>query len=237
MVDAPARILVVDDEGPIRQAVRVACEAAGYAVLEAKDGDEAVAALTTFRPDLVLLDLMLPDVSGFDICRDLRRAGSRVPIIILSAKSDEIDVVVGLEIGADDYILKPFRPRELLARVSAHLRKARQGAGGGDADEDTLSFRGLTIDVGARRVYRDEREVALTHTEFDLLTCLAASAGKVLSRDSILRTVWGYHRPLETRVIDVHVRNLRRKMEPDPSRPTYIHAVPGIGYRFATVRS
>jgi len=236
VVDAPARILVVDDEGPIRQAVRVACEAAGYAVSEAKDGDEALAALTAFRPDLVLLDLMLPDVSGFDICRDLRRAGSRVPIIILSAKSDEIDVVVGLEIGADDYILKPFRPRELLARVSAHLRKAREG-GGSEAEEELLSFKGLTIDVGARRVYRDQLEVTLTHTEFDLLTCLAASAGKVLSRDSILRTVWGYHRPLETRVIDVHVRNLRRKMEPDPARPTYIHAVPGIGYRFATVRA
>lgn len=236
MVDAPARILIVDDEGPVRQAVRVACEAAGYAVSEAKDGGEALGALAAFRPDLVLLDLMLPDASGFDICRDLRRAGSRVPIIILSAKTDEIDVVVGLEIGADDYILKPFRPRELLARVSAHLRKAREGTGNA-AEAELLAFKGLTIDVGARRVYRDDSEVTLTHTEFDLLTCLAASAGKVLSRDSILRTVWGYHRPLETRVIDVHVRNLRRKMEPDPARPTYIHAVPGIGYRFATVRA
>jgi len=236
VVEGPARILVVDDEGVIRTAVRVACESEGYAVAEAQDGDQALASLASFQPDLILLDLMLPDVSGFDVCRSLRAAGSRVPILILSAKHDEIDVVVGLEIGADDYIQKPFRPRELLARVGAHLRKARQGVAD-DVDESNLTFGGLSIDVGARRVFRDGAEADLTHTEFDLLACLAGNAGKVLSREAILRAVWGYEHPVETRVIDVHIRNLRRKVEPDPSHPTYILAVPGIGYRFVSIKS
>jgi DNA-binding response OmpR family regulator len=187
------------------------------------------------RPDMVLLDLMMPDLSGFDICRDIRRAGHRIPVVILSAKSDEIDVVLGLEIGADDYIQKPFRPRELLARIAAHLRKVnepslRNGEG------RRLVFRGLTIDTAERRVVRDEDDISLTHTEFDLLAFLAGNAGEVLSRDRILASVWGYEHPIETRVIDVHVRNLRRKIEPDPAQPRYILAVPGIGYRFTNTR-
>ncbi|MEA2671265.1 MAG: two-component system, OmpR family, alkaline phosphatase synthesis response regulator PhoP, partial [Chloroflexota bacterium] len=197
-------------------------------------GTEALSALESFRPDIILLDLMLPDISGFDICRDIRRTGSKVPILILSAKTEEIDVVVGLEIGADDYIMKPFRPRELLARIAAHLRKARQEDERGD--DGRMVFRDLVIDVNERRVFRGGAEVNLTHTEFDLLTLLAAQAGKALSREKILNAVWGYDHPIETRVIDVHIRNLRRKIEENPSQPLHILAVPGVGYRFTSTK-
>jgi DNA-binding response OmpR family regulator len=228
------KVLVIDDEAMIRRTVRLACEKEGYAVQEAENGTDALARLDSFRPDIVLLDLMLPDISGFDVCRDIRRAGSRVPIIILSAKSEEIDVVGGLEIGADDYIVKPFRPRELLARIAAHLRKSRLED---ERDSDgRMVFRDLTIDVNERRVFRSDEEVVLTHTEFDLLSFLASNAGKVLSREKILNSVWGYEYPIETRVIDVHVRNLRRKLEPDPSHPRHILAVPGVGYRFTATK-
>src|SRR5438094_270159 len=194
--------------------------------------DPAVRRIELNKPDLILLDIMLPDVSGFDVCRDIRKAGLRVPIIILSAKTEEIDVVVGLEIGADDYITKPFRTRELLARIAAHLRKARQEEEA--VNQGRLEFKELVIDLNERRVFHDSSEVMLTHTEFDLLAFLASNAGKVLSREKILNHVWGYEYPIETRVIDVHIRNLRRKIEQDPSHPFFILAVPGIGYRFTS---
>lgn len=228
------KVLVVDDEAMIRKTVRLACEKEGYAVQEAENGAEALTKVDSFRPDIILLDLMLPDISGFDVCRDIRRAGTKVPILILSAKTEEIDVVVGLEIGADDYVVKPFRPRELLARIAAHLRKSRLEE---DRESDgRMIFRDLVIDANERRVYRNDEEVQLTHTEFDLLAFLASNAGKVLSREKILNSVWGYEYPIETRVIDVHVRNLRRKIEEDASHPLYILAVPGIGYRFTATK-
>jgi len=233
-VNGQRKVLVIDDEAMIRKTVRLACEKEGYAVQEAENGTEALAKLDSFRPDIILLDLMLPDISGFDVCRDIRRAGTKVPILILSAKTEEIDVVVGLEIGADDYVIKPFRPRELLARIAAHLRKSRQEE---DRESDgRMIFRDLVIDANERRVYRQDIEIQLTHTEFDLLSFLASNAGKVLSREKILNSVWGYEYPIETRVIDVHVRNLRRKIEDDASHPLYILAVPGIGYRFTATK-
>jgi DNA-binding response OmpR family regulator len=233
-VNGQRKVLVIDDEAMIRKTVRLACEKEGYAVQEAENGTEALAKLDSFRPDIILLDLMLPDISGFDVCRDIRRAGTKVPILILSAKTEEIDVVVGLEIGADDYVIKPFRPRELLARIAAHLRKSRQEE---DRESDgRMVFRDLVIDANERRVYRNDEEIQLTHTEFDLLSFLASNAGKVLSREKILNSVWGYEYPIETRVIDVHVRNLRRKIEDDASHPLYILAVPGIGYRFTATK-
>jgi len=233
-VNGQRKVLVIDDEAMIRKTVRLACEKEGYAVQEAENGTEALGKVDSFRPDIILLDLMLPDISGFDVCRDIRRAGTKVPILILSAKTEEIDVVVGLEIGADDYIVKPFRPRELLARIAAHLRKSRQEE---DRESDgRMVFRDLVIDANERRVYRNDEEIQLTHTEFDLLAFLAGNAGKVLSREKILNSVWGYEYPIETRVIDVHVRNLRRKIEEDPSHPLYILAVPGIGYRFTATK-
>ncbi len=187
------KILIVDDEAMIRKAVHLALEKEGYEVVEAETGGEALRRIELSKPDLILLDIMLPDVSGFDVCRDIRKAGLRVPIIILSAKTEEIDVVVGLEIGADDYITKPFRTRELLARIAAHLRKARQEEEA--VNQGRLEFKDLVIDLNERRVFHD---------------------------------------PIETRVIDVHIRNLRRKIEQDPSHPFFILAVPGIGYRFTS---
>ncbi|MBV8194088.1 MAG: response regulator transcription factor [Candidatus Dormibacteraeota bacterium] len=230
------RVLVVDDDALIRKAVRLTCETEGYTVQESEHGADVLERIETFHPDIVLLDLMLPDLSGFDVCREIRRAGYRMPVVILSAKNEEIDVVLGLEIGADDYINKPFRPRELLARIGAHLRKAKETRNDTAPEDGRLVFRDLVIDTVERRVTRDEQDVILTHTEFDLLAYLAQNAGKVLSRERILSSVWGYEHPIETRVIDVHVRNLRRKIEPDPAQPRYILAVPGIGYRFAAVK-
>jgi two-component system alkaline phosphatase synthesis response regulator PhoP len=231
MSDVLRRILIVEDEAVIRKAIRMACEKEGYEVVEAENGIEGLRLTETAKPDLLLLDLMLPDVSGFDVCREIRKSGSGVPIIILSAKTEEIDIVVGLEIGADDYITKPFRARELLARIAAHLRRVRQDEHGSDG---RLDFKELSINLNERRVFKKGDEVELTHTEFDLLAFLASNSGKVLSREKILNHVWGYEYPIETRVIDVHVRNLRRKIENDPGRPFFILAVPGIGYRFTS---
>ena len=228
------RVLVVEDDEGIREMLKYNLASAGFSVQEARDGAAGLRTARTARPDLILLDLMLPDISGFDVCREVRKSGSGVPIIILSAKSEEIDIVVGLEIGADDYITKPFRARELLARIAAHLRRVRQDEHGSDG---RLEFKDLSINLNERRVFKKGNEVELTHTEFDLLAFLASNSGMVLSREKILNHVWGYECPIETRVIDVHVRNLRRKIENDPGRPFFILAVPGIGYRFTSSAS
>ena len=234
--DQPARkILVVDPEAAVRREVRQACEQDGFDVLEAETGADALREVEESKPSAILLEVTLPDVSGFDVCREIRKSDTSTPILMLSSRSDEIDVVVGLEIGADDYVTKPLRLRELLARVAAHLRKARMEAF--DYNRGRMEFKDLMIDVNERRVLRSGTEVDLTHTEFDLLAYLAQNAGKVLSREKILNTIWGYEYPIETRVIDVHIRNLRRKIEPTPARPFYILAVPGIGYRFTNARA
>ncbi len=225
------RVLVIDDEPMVRRAVRLTCESEGHVVDELDGGSGVIEQMRREPPDLVLLDLLMPDTSGFDVCREIREAGFRMPVVILSAKNDEIDVVLGLEIGADDYIQKPFRPRELLARIAARARTT-----GPQEPSQRLEFRGLVIHLGERRVARDGADVPLTHTEFDLLAFLATQAGNVVSRDKILATVWGYGHRIETRVIDVHIRNLRRKIEIDPSQPRFILSVPGVGYRFAAVR-
>jgi DNA-binding response OmpR family regulator len=232
--ESARKVLVVDADPATRREVRMACVQDGYLVVEAENGAECLRDLAATRPSLVLLEVALPDGSGFDVCRELRKADTSVPVIMMSARSDEIDVVVALEIGADDYVTKPLRTRELVARMAAHLRRARLESA--VATRSRLEFRDLAIDVNERRVYKADREVALTHTEFDLLTFLASNAGKVLSREKILNAIWGYEYQIETRVIDVHVRNLRRKIETQPSRPYYILAVPGIGYRFTNAR-
>jgi two-component system response regulator VicR len=232
--DSSRKVLVVDGDAGTRRDVRAACESDGYVVFEADTGAEALRLHQQGRPSLVLLEVSLPDGTGFDTCRELRKADTSVPVIMMSTRSDEIDVVVALEIGADDYVTKPLRLRELMARVAAHLRRTRLESA--EAARTRLEFRDLVIDVNERRIYRSGKEVELTHTEFDLLTFLASNAGKVLSREKILNSIWGYEYPIETRVIDVHIRNLRRKIEGQPSRPYYILAVPGIGYRFTNAR-
>jgi DNA-binding response OmpR family regulator len=348
------RILIIDGEQSVRREIKVACEQDGYEVVEAESGGDGLREVEDGRPSIILLEVTLPDMSGFDVCRDIRKVDQQVPVIMLSSRSDEIDIVVGLEIGADDYVVKPVRVRELLARIAAHLRKtrldsfesgrsrlefkdlaidvnerrvfkslhasgrglsapvARQAAwtelaslcnvelrdirngsgevqvqlalrkepklqGGGEEEERPLikvttpegdikvgstTASGASIDeallAGLRKLGRDLRgldvqvegedgnevgveisalaEIDLTHTEFDLLAFLAGNAGKVLSREKILNTIWGYEYPIETRVIDVHIRNLRRKIESNSSKPFYILAVPGIGYRFTNAR-
>jgi DNA-binding response OmpR family regulator len=229
----PARsILVVDPDAGARREMRDACEQDGYQVVETGSGEEALARFQAAPPAVVLLEPTLPDRSGLDLCRELRSLDPTVPIILVSCRSEELDVVVGLEIGADDYMVKPLRLRELTARIAATLRRVRSF--GVDGRRGRLEFKDLVVDVNERRVLRDGQEIALTHTEFDLLALLALNAGKVLSRERMLHSVWGYENPVEveTRVIDVHIRNLRRKVEAEPSRPFYILAVPGIGYRF-----
>jgi DNA-binding response OmpR family regulator len=234
VVETFRKVLIVEPEASTRREIRAACEQDGYQVLEADAGAEALRQVETSHPNLILLEVTLPDGSGFDVCRELRKMDPAVPVIMMSARSDEIDVVVALEIGADDYVSKPLRLRELVARMTAHLRRTRFESA--EAMRSRLEFRDLVIDVNERRTYKSGKEVELTHTEFDLLTFLASNAGKVLSREKILNSIWGYEYPIETRVIDVHIRNLRRKIESQPSRPYYILAVPGIGYRFTNAR-
>ena len=234
VADASRKVLVVDADLATRREVRSACEQDGYQVIEADGGAEALRQVEHSRPSVVLLEVTLPDAAGFDVCRELRKMDPGVPVIMMSTRSDEIDVVVALEIGADDFVAKPLRLRELVARMTAHLRRSRLESA--EAMRSRLEFRDLVIDVNERRTYKSSKEVELTHTEFDLLTFLASNAGKVLSREKILNSIWGYEYPIETRVIDVHIRNLRRKIETQPSRPYYILAVPGIGYRFTNAR-
>lgn len=232
--DSSRRVLVAEPDATTRREIRHACEQDGYYVVEADTGGETLRQVEQVRPTIVLLEVTLPDAAGFDVCRELRKIDATVPVIMMSSRSDEIDVVVALEIGADDYVSKPLRLRELVARMAAHLRRSRLESA--ETTRSRLEFRDLVIDVNERRTYKGNKEVELTHTEFDLLTFLASNAGKVLSREKILNSIWGYEYPIETRVIDVHIRNLRRKIETQPSRPYYILAVPGIGYRFTNAR-
>jgi two-component system response regulator VicR len=232
--DLLRRILIIEDEAVIRKAIRMACEKDGYQVLEAATGAEGLRLTKDQKPDLLLIDLMLPDVSGLEVCHQVRKSGSGVPIIILAAKTDEVDIAVGLEIGADDYITKPFRARELLARIAAHLRRVQHD---GHSSNGRLEFNDLTINLAEREVLKRGEVVELTHTEFDLLAFLASNSGMVMSRERILNHVWGYEYPIETPVTDVHIRNLRRKIESDPGQPMFILAVPGIGYRFTSATS
>src|SRR5450756_1991626 len=232
--ESSRKVLIVDPDAATRREVRAACEQDGYQVLEADGATEALRQVEQSHPSLVLLEVTLPDGAGFDVCRELRKVDPAVPVIMMSARSEEIDVVVALEIGADDYVGKPLRLRELVARMTAHLRRTRFESA--EAMRSRLESRDLVIDVDERRTYKSGKEVELTHTEFDLLTFLASNAGKVLSREKILNSIWGYEYPIETSVIDVHIRNLRRKIESQPSHPYYILAVPGIGYRFTNAR-
>jgi DNA-binding response OmpR family regulator len=234
---APRMVLIADPDTRLRAEIAAACRQDGFEVVEAATGQEALTRAAEARPTAILLEVSLPDMPGFDVCRELRRLGDEVPIILISSRAEEIDVVVGLEIGADDYVTKPVRLRELTARIAANLRRAR--VDGHEPQRTRLEFKDLLIDLNERRVVRQGEEIALTHTEFELLSLLASNAGKALSRERILQHIWGqgHQGDIETRVIDVHVRNLRRKIELEPSRPFYVLAVPGIGYRFTNARS
>ena len=222
-----ATILVVDDEPAIVKTVRAYLENEGYTVHAATDGPSALKAARSFRPDIVILDIMLPGMDGIEVLRTLQKE-SDVYVLMLTAKSDETDKIVGLSVGADDYLTKPFSPRELVARVKAILRRGR----GGITTEPTLSFHRLRIDPNAHKIWKDDEPIELTAIEFEILHVLARHRGLVLSREQLIEQVWGHNYYGDERVVDVHIGRIRKKMEDDPGNPTLIVTVRGAGYRF-----
>jgi DNA-binding response OmpR family regulator len=220
-------VLVVDDEPTIREIVAGYLERDGYRTLEAADGNRARELLERDPPDLVVLDVMLPGADGLELCRWIR-SRSRLPVIMLTARGEESDRIVGLELGADDYVTKPFSPRELAARVRTVLRRAEPEA----VSEERLSFNGLVIDSATREVTKNGTPLRLTAREFDFLWFVASHPCRVFSREQIMRRVWGYSSALDTGTVTVHVRRLREKIEDQPSRPRHLETVWGVGYRF-----
>jgi two-component system response regulator VicR len=220
------KILVVDDEKPIAEILRYNLEQEGYVVAVAYDGDEALQLLRREQPALVLLDVMLPKKDGFAVCREIR-ASSNVPIIMLTAKDTELDKVLGLELGADDYVTKPFSSREVVARVKAQLRRVQSGAK--DTGE-TLSCQDIMIDTGRMEVFRNGASIDLTYREYLLLVYLMRHAGYVIKREKLLEEVWGYDFFGDERTVDVTIRRLREKIEDNPSQPRLIKTKRGVGY-------
>ncbi|MDQ6915695.1 MAG: response regulator transcription factor [Actinomycetota bacterium] len=236
MADRSARILLVDDEQSIQTLLSYPLRKDGYDVVRATDGRDALDRFSEQAFDLVVLDVMLPQLDGLEVCRRLR-ARSSVPIIMLTAKSEEIDKVLGLELGADDYITKPFSMREFRSRVKAALRRADMAPRGEPADgEPALEVGDLRIDFAKRRVALRDEDVRLTFVEFEILGALARDAGRVFSRDQLLSRIWGDAAYRDPRTIDVHIRHLREKLERDAKEPEFIFTVRGVGYRFRDER-
>jgi DNA-binding response OmpR family regulator len=221
-----ATVLVVDDEPIVRDVVVRYLEREGYATLEAEDGNDARRLVERESPDLVVLDVMLPGTDGLELCRWIR-SRSELPVIMLTARGEEADRIVGLELGADDYVTKPFSPRELAARVRTVLRRSRAGS----LSTERLSFGDVELDSHTREVRRDGTEVRLTAKEFDLLWFLASHPRRVFGRDQLMSRVWGYEAALDTGTVTVHVRRIREKIEADPSEPRHLQTVWGVGYR------
>jgi two-component system response regulator RegX3 len=234
MAEGPL-ILVVDDEESYRDALSVALEREGFRVELAADGQEALDRFEATRPSLVLLDVMLPRISGVDVCREIR-ASSRVPIIMVTARSAEIDAVVGLEVGADDYVSKPFRLRELIARVRAALRRSSEEEPLDTVSQEVLEIGDVRLDAGRHEVFVRDEPVALPLKEFELLELFLANAGRVLTRDVLIDRIWGPNYFGDTKTLDVHVKRLRAKVEDDPSNPTRVVTIRGVGYRYEKPR-
>lgn len=233
------KILVVDDEKPIADILTFNLEKEGYEVTCAFDGETAVQLAFSEKPDLILLDLMLPIKDGMDVCREVR-SQSNIPIIMLTAKDSEIDKVLGLELGADDYVTKPFSTRELLARVKAHLRrqnKVKESSTAMNTTGSQLSVHELTVDVDTYIVYKNGVPLDLTHREFELLLYLVRNNGRVMTREHLLQAVWGYEYFGDVRTVDVTIRRLREKIEDDPGKPEYIITRRGLGYMLRNPRS
>ncbi|MGA9277296.1 response regulator [Ilumatobacter sp.] len=227
-----ATIFVVEDEPSFVDALTIGLTREGFTVEFATDGAEALARFDEVNPDLVLLDVMLPKVSGIDVCRQLRKRTS-VPIIMVTAKGAEIDTVVGLEVGADDYVTKPYRLRELVARMHAVLRRAPEhGNGGAGLDSNCLTVDGVSLDAGQHLVVVDGEPLTLPLKEFELLHLLLANAGQVLPRETLIDRVWGLDYVGDTKTLDVHIKRLRGKIEADPSQPTRITTIRGLGYKY-----
>ena len=221
------RVLVVDDDASLAEMLTIVLRQEGFESRMCTRGNEAMGQFRDFRPDLVLLDLMLPGKDGIDVCKEIR-AESGVPIVMLTAKGDTIDVVLGLESGADDYVVKPFKPKELVARIRARVRRFEPPV------SETLTIGDLTIDVAGHAVTRDSEQINLTPLEFDLLVCLARKPWQVFSREVLLEQVWGYRHAADTRLVNVHVQRLRSKVEQDPENPEIVVTVRGVGYKAGT---
>lgn len=218
-------VLVVDDDQDLAEMLGIVLNGAGIEVDLVSRGDEAVEVFRNSQPDLVLLDIMLPGIDGIEVCREIRRQSTRVPIVMLTAKGDTHDVVKGLEAGADDYMVKPFKPSELLARIRTRLRRSISES------NSLVTIGDLSIDVVEHTVTRNNREIPLTRLEFDLLVALAKEPGRVFTREALLAEVWGYRHSTDTRLVNVHVQRLRSKIEHDAENPTIILTVRGIGYK------
>ncbi|MGV8083318.1 MAG: response regulator transcription factor [Coriobacteriia bacterium] len=231
MSESPARILVVDDEESITGFVSYNLRKEGYEVSVAENGDEALALARTQPFDLVVLDVMLPGIDGYEVCRRLR-VESRVPVLFLSARDTELDKVVGLEIGGDDYLTKPFGVRELTARVKALLRRAPSGGHEPGSAAERIELGGIVLDESTHTAQADGRPIDLTPREFELLACLMRHGGKVLSREQLLREAWGWEYLVETKTVDTHVKRLRDKLEAAGVDPALVETVRGYGYRF-----
>ena len=219
-----SRVLVVDDDPALAEMLTIVLRGEGFDTAVVGDGTRALPAVRDLRPDVVLLDLMLPGMNGIDVCRAIRTE-SGVPIVMLTAKSDTVDIVLGLESGADDYVVKPFKPKELVARIRARVRRTET------EPAEQLSIGDITIDVPAHQVTRDGEQIALTPLEFDLLVALARKPRQVFTREVLLEQVWGYRHAADTRLVNVHVQRLRSKVEADPENPEIVLTVRGVGYK------
>jgi two-component system response regulator MtrA len=222
------RVLVVDDDAALAEMLTIVLRQEGFDTLMVTRGDEAMDAFRDYKPDVVLLDLMLPGKDGIDVCKEIR-AESGVPIVMLTAKGDTVDVVVGLESGADDYVVKPFKPKELVARIRARVRRFDS------ASPESLTIGDLAIDVPGHSVTRNGSQISLTPLEFDLLLCLARKPWQVFTREVLLEQVWGYRHSADTRLVNVHVQRLRSKVEHDPEHPEIVVTVRGVGYKAGNV--
>ena len=227
---ANEKILVVDDEENIAELISYNLTSNGYKVITANNGNDAVKLAVEEKPNLILLDLMIPGKDGYDVCKDVRSNSEirNTPIIMLTAKSEELDKILGLELGADDYITKPFSVRELLARVKAVLRRFSIS----EPESNVLVFGNLTADFDKREILVNDKKLDLTLKEFELLEILIRNKGKILTRDTLLDKIWGYEYIGETRTVDVHIRYLRKKIEADDKNPKFIETIRGVGYRF-----
>jgi two-component system, OmpR family, response regulator MtrA len=223
------RVLVVDDDAALAEMLTIVLRNEGFDSRVCAAGDRALAQFREYRPDVVLLDLMLPGKDGIDVCKEIR-AESGTPIVMLTAKSDTVDVVLGLESGADDYVVKPFKPKELVARIRARVRRFE------DAAPEMLTIGDLTIDVAGHEVVRGATSIPLTPLEFDLLVCLARKPWQVFTREVLLEQVWGYRHAADTRLVNVHVQRLRSKVEHDPEKPEIVMTVRGVGYKAGTAQ-
>jgi two-component system, OmpR family, response regulator MtrA len=219
-----SRVLVVDDDPALAEMLTIVLRGEGFDTAVVGDGTRALPAVRDLRPDVVLLDLMLPGMNGIDVCRAIRTE-SGVPIVMLTAKTDTVDIVLGLESGADDYVVKPFKPKELVARIRARVRRVET------EPAEQLAIGDVTIDVPAHQVTRDGEQIALTPLEFDLLVALARKPRQVFTREVLLEQVWGYRHAADTRLVNVHVQRLRSKVERDPEHPEVVLTVRGVGYK------